>query len=242
MSYQVVTISNRTPSEWYYIPHLWRKSLMGVEPLIITGEGYEPWGGLASKPKYLHRAMKEGRITEEYIIYCDSWDLVFACHPEEIIETFKAFNCDVVINAEKNCFPGTYKEEYDKINAPTEWKYLNSGFVVAKTEAWFKCLEAMDLENVGVDHYDPIKGCNVHPEDQSLTQKVFLEQPVKMELDYHCILAQTLHDADMSEFDFSGERIKNKVTNSFPCSFHLNGNAKDKDHIRTPILTHLNLL
>lgn len=242
MNYRIVTISHGYPNAWYYMPHLWLKSLQGVEPLIITGEGYEPWGGLASKPKYLYRAIKEGRISEEYIIYCDSWDLVFAQHPDKVMQKFKYFNADVVANTEKNCFPGTYQEDFDKIEAPTQWKYLNSGFIVAKTESWLKCLESMDLPNVGVDHYDPEKGCNVHPEDQSLTQKVFLDQPVNFKLDYYCELSQTLHDADMSIFDFSGERIKNTVTNSEPCVFHFNGNAKDKLEIRNPILKHLNLL
>jgi len=240
--YKVVTVSNRTPREWYYMPDLWRKSLGDVEPLIITGEGYHEWDGLASKPKWLYRTIKDGKIPEEYMIYCDSWDLVFAAHPEEIMELYKMFMADIVINAEKNMFPPALKNEFDELDSPTEYKYLNSGFIVGKTEAILTCLEAMDLENVPGDHYDPEKGCNVHPEDQTLWQQIFLKQPVKIVLDHHAILCQTLHEADMSEFSFSGEIIFNLKTKAYPCAFHLNGSAKDKDHIRTPILKHLNLL
>lgn len=240
MRYKVVTISNRTPHEWYYIPHLWAKSLGDIDPVIVNYP--ERWGGLATKVKWLYRAIKDGTLNSDYLIYCDSWDLVFAAHPEEIIETYNAFMCDIVISAEKNCFPETYKDEYDKIDFPTKYKYLNSGFIVGATEAILTCLEAMDLPSVGEDHFDEEAGRMIHPEDQTLWMKMFLEQPVKIELDSHQILNQTLHDADMNEFDFSGERIKNVYTNSYPCSFHLNGSAKDKDHIRTPILQHLNLI
>lgn len=241
-TYRVVTISNRQPQEWYYRPDLWRKSLGEVEPLIIDGVGYEPWGGMAQKVKWLYRAIKENRIPEKRIIYCDSWDIVFAAHPDEIIKKWEDLGGNkLIVNAEKNCFPTALKDDFDKIDAPTKYKYLNSGFVVGETEMLLSCLESMDLQNVPDDYFDVERGCNVHFEDQTLTQQAFIKQPVPMELDYHCEFCQTLHEADENEFDFSGEKIKNTYTNSYPLAFHGNGSGKSSELFKR-ILEHLKLI
>lgn len=241
-NYRVVTISNRTPNEWYYRPDLWRKSLGGVEPLIIDGVGYEKWGGMAQKVKWLYRAIKENRIPEKRIIYCDSWDIVFAAHPDEIITRWVEAGGDkLIVNAEKNCFPTALKDDFDKLKSPTKYKYLNSGFVVGETEMLLACLESMDLQNVPDDYFDAERGCNVHFEDQTLMQKEFLKQVAPIALDYHCTFSQTLHEADESEFDFSEERVKNTYTNSYPCCFHGNGSGKSSE-LFNKILNHLKLL
>lgn len=98
----------------------------------------------------------------------------------------------------------------------------------------------MDLPNLPDDHFDGEK--NIHPNDQWEWMKVFVKQPVKIKLDYYQALSQTLHGASIDDFDFSGDRIKNKLTNSYPCSWHFNGASKDDMALRKPILKHLNLL
>jgi hypothetical protein len=242
MNFTIATVSNRTPTQWYYLQKEFYQSLNGHPVLTINYEHDDKWDGFTKKPKWLYRAIKEGIINTPYLIFTDSWDVVFATKPEEVIEKYLTFGTDIVINAERNCFPGTYKEEYDKLNIPGEYKYLNSGFIVGKTEAILACLESMDLPNVPGDYFDKERNCNIHPEDQTMWQKVFLNQPASIALDSQCEIAQTLHEADMDYFDFSEPRIKNKVTDSYPCVFHLNGSAKDKLHIRNPILEHLKLI
>jgi hypothetical protein len=243
MSYKIATVSSRMPAQWYYLQKEFYKSLNGHEVVTINYQDTQPWDGFSMKPKWLYRAIKESLIDTDLMIFTDSWDVLFAAEPKEVIERYLSFGADVVINAEKNCFPAALKDQFDKIETPpTEYKYLNSGFIVGKTEAILACLETMDLPNVPGDYYDTEKKCNVHPEDQTMWQQAFLKQPVSIALDYYCALSQTLHDANMGEFDFSEKRIRNKATNSYPCVFHLNGSAKDKLHIRNPVLKHLNLL
>lgn len=244
MNYTVATVSNGEAKAWYYLQAQFYESLKGHPVVTINYQDDMPWNGFSMKPKWLYRAVKEKIIDTEYLIFTDSWDLVWAAEPKEVMERYFSFGADIVINAERNMFPADYAEGFYKLEAPTEWRYLNSGFIVGKTESILKCLEAMDLSNVKGDHWDEERKCMENPDDQRMWQKTFLNQPegVKIELDYYCQLSQTMHEADMSIFDFSGERIKNTVTNSYPCVFHLNGSAKDKMHIRQPILNHLNLL
>lgn len=238
--YRVVTVTNRIPNEWYYLQKEFFTSLKGVEPLVIDSSfGY--WGGLTTKPKWLYRAIKEGMIPEKYMIFPDNWDLVFSAPIEEVMEVFKCCNKSVMVSAERNCFPSDTRELYDKLNHAEPYKYLNSGFIIGETEAILSCLEAMDLPNVPNDYHDFEKGIDVNPNDQLLWQEIYLKQPVDIGLDCGQLLSQTLHDATIDEFDFSGERIMNKLTGSYPCSFHFNGGAKSNISLREPILKHLGL-
>lgn len=240
MNYKIVTISNRIPHEWYYMCKEFDASLKGhpVEKIFYPDS---QWVGLTTKVRWLKRAIEEGRLDSEYLIYTDSWDMVFAKHPDEVIAGYEVFHSDIVISTEKTCFPDTYKKEFDE-QSTAKYRYLNSGFIVGKTDAIYKCLVEMNLDTVPGDYYDTEKNIVVNPEDQTLWMQIYLKQPVSIELDTHQELSQTLHEHTVNDFDFTGMNIKNKETASFPCAFHFNGSGKSNIELRTPILKHLNLL
>ena len=240
--FQVVTVRNKIPHQWYYLTKQFHDSLKDHPCTVVNYSADSEWVGLTTKPKWLYRAIMEKQIDAKYMIFCDSWDLVFAATPEEIMSRYHSFDGDIVISAERNCFPGDLKDEFDKYRQPTPYKYLNSGFIVGRMDAILTCLEAMDLPNMLDDHWQPEKNCAYHGNDQFEWMKIWDKQPVSINLDKYQSLSQTLHEVDISEFDFSGERIKNILTNSMPCTFHFNGGSKDKNEIRNPILKHLNLL
>ena len=75
----------------------------------------------------------------------------------------------------------------------------------------------------------------------TMTAKEFLKQPVKMALDYQQTIAQSMHEVEEHELDFSGDRIRNVETNATPSIIHMNGGSKDK-WAREPILSHLKLI
>lgn len=241
MSYRIVTIANRRPHEYYYTFDEFFKSLQG-EQVTVLGSHPGEYGGLGSKPRLLYNAIKGGVFPEKYLIFCDCFDLVFAVKPKQLFYEYLNFQIPVMISAEKNCFPNTYKEEYDKKeNHGSPYRYLNSGMVVGETEAILAILESMDAANIPNDYWDTEKNCQINPNDQEYYQHEFLKQPVKIELDYGQVLCNTLHDVELSELDFSHDRIANKTTASYPCSFHLNGASKTGP-CREPILKHLKLL
>lgn len=238
----VVTVCNRTPTEYYYCLNEFFKSLKDAGCLML-GRTPGSYNGLASKPKLLYKAIKEGQLPDS-IVFTDCWDAVFATHPQELVDIFEkvyAPEFDIVISAEKNCFPDDLKPEFDSLNTPTSYKYLNSGMIVGKTDAILTCLKAMDLSNVPDDHYDEEKRCMVHPNDQFLWQQVFVKQPVKIKLDSEQWMSQTLHGVAKDELNFDFQNIFNKETGASPRHFHFNGSAKTSG-LREPILKHLNLL
>ncbi len=239
IDYRIVTVANKKPTEAYYTFDEFFKSA-GDEEVSIMGTHEGEYGGLGSKPRLLYNAIKSGLIPEKHIIFCDCFDMVFAVRPKHLYWKFLDFKSPFVISAEKNCFPTDLKDEYDKLgNDESPYKYLNSGMIIAEVEAMLTVLESMDAKNIPNDYWDGTK--MVNPNDQEYYQKEFLKQPVKMVMDTKQILCNTLHSVTLDEFDFSKDLIYNRVTKTFPGSFHLNGSAKT-DGLREPILKHLNLL
>lgn len=238
-SFKIVTISNRRPNEWYYTYDQLFKSV-GDNEILILGQQPGEYTGLSDKPRILYNAIKDGLIKEEIIIFVDGWDTVMASPVEEVIEKYNQFSSHVVIGGEKNCFPDFYKKEYDRLVSTSSFKYLNSGVIVGHTEAIFELLKAMDAENLPVDYHDGRTGRNFHFNDQSYYLDLFLRQPVNMEIDYQCCIAQNMQDVEEQELDFSNKRIRNVETGECPSIIHFNGASKDKWG-REKILKHLGL-
>lgn len=240
--YHIATVSNRTPHEYYYLQKEFYKSLAGYEVTTIDYSGEHFWTGLATKPKWLYRAIKENRFDGTHLIFCDSWDLVFGANPDEVMKVYDTFASPVVISAEKNCFPGTYKKEFDELDIPAPYSYVNSGVIIGEIEAILACLESMDLPNVPGDHFDAVKQQQVNPEDQTLWQQTFLKQPVKITIDYNQAISQALHEHSVDDFDFAEQKIRNKITGCHPRMWHFNGSAKTNNDLKLAILNHFKLI
>lgn len=240
--FKIVTVCNRFPQEPYYCLNEFIKSLGEHEPLVL-GTKVGEYTGLCSKPRLLYNAIKDGLIKERIILFTDCWDVVFQGDPIRSYDTFRNFpyNSDLVISAERNCFPTDLKEEYDNLGLKSKFRYVNSGFIITFTEAMLACLEYMDLGNVQ-DDYKKENGSNYHCNDQYLWQQIFLHQPVKMAMDTSTIFSTPLHSLNMSDLDFSEEYIRNDITGCASYHLHFNGNSKTENGLREPILKHLNLL
>jgi len=241
---RVVTVCDEPPTQSYYCydEFLMSLSKQGVLPLIL-GKRPGEYNGLASKPKLLLKAIQDGWIKEEYIIFCDCFDLVFQADVEYVVQRFHEFNADVVISAEKNCFPNDHKSDFDAFwrdVAPTEYKYINSGFIVGRTASLRALLESMDLEHEPDDFVMP-DGSVFHNNDQLLFQRAWTIQPVRIAIDVHCILSWCMMNVGMDEVGFRLHRmVYNKSTDQYPATLHWNGGSKTQGTME-PILKHLNL-
>ena len=91
MSYRIVTISNRIPDQWYYTYHELFKSARDKE-ILVLGQQPGEYTGLSDKPRILHKAISDGLIKEDIILFIDAWDVVFAGHPDEVIEKFEKYD------------------------------------------------------------------------------------------------------------------------------------------------------
>lgn len=249
MSFPVITVSNRWPKEHYYCSKEFLRSCdrHSIAPIIL-GQGNGEYRGLASKPKLLKKFLESGEYTNKYVVFCDSWDLVFGnpnfrfkpnmLYPE-IIERFKSFEAPWVCSGELNLFPHEEAvKEYFDINVGSSFRYLNggfrylnSGFIVAETAAMVAVLDHMDLGSVSDDHVDSA-GRRVCPNDQQLFQVVFTQRPVPMKIDFEAMICLTMCGVDL-----------NVSQNSYAfdaLAVHWNGGSKTEGSMQ-PMLKELGL-
>lgn len=243
---RIVTIANRWPHEDYYCYKSLFKSV-GDNQILVLGQEQGEYTGLSDKPRILYNAIKEGKIPEKNIVFIDAFDVVFVDTLEIITSKFKSFDCPIIIGAEKNCFPGNFQKEYDRLPHTSSYKYLNSGVIIGETEAILTVLEAMDAPNLPRDYHNTQNGTNFHFNDQAYYMDLYLRQPVKMKLDYNCEIVQNMQDVKEGDFILSQKSnvipngIINMETQSMPSIIHWNGGSKSAGTMQ-PILQHLNLL
>lgn len=244
---RVVTICDVPPMNNYYCYNEFLLSLQarGVFPLIL-GTKQGEYKGLVSKPKLLLEAIEKGIIKEKYIIFADCFDLVFQAEVETIIEAFEKISnftgCKIVISAEKNCFPTDLKEQFDSLTFPekTDYKYLNSGFIVAKTSDLRDLLVTMNIKFELDDHEKP-DGSWYHSNDQFLYQKAFINNPGLMFLDYGSVFSWCMQNVEPNEVQYGMFDTVQPIGSSFvPMTIHWNGGSKSAGTM-DPILKHLKL-
>jgi hypothetical protein len=227
MPTQVVSVSSRIPTQpyYHYSEYLASLSKFGVTPTILGMD--EPFVGLMTKPNLFRTWLRAGLNTTDRIILADAWDVVFCEHPDAIGERCESlFGDATVFNGEKGCWPrADLAEHFPDDGSP--WRYLNSGIICGLASNVLAILEFMGLEAIGLDRRSEDGSHMIEPNDQGEFQRVFVEQPVPMVVDTQCSLAQTLSACEMSEFDLTGEQIRNKITGTTPGVFHFNGGAKE---------------
>lgn len=244
MSIQVVGTRGRIPdrtTEWYYLYEECLTTLkrFDIEPLLLGTEEGE-FKGLLSKAKLLKKAIESGLVTADWIIFTDTFDVLYAEDPRDVIEKAKKIakekKVKIIWNAEKNCFP---IPELAPLHPATKspFKYLNSGWGVGETAIFLAALKEMNPDDLPDDHVKPEGGWH-HSCDQTAWQKQMIYGSIPIGLDHDCQLCQAFCNCEPDEFDFSGEKIRNKVTKSFPPVLHLNGGAKSSP-IRGPVLKKL---
>jgi len=148
-----------------------------------------------------------------WFLYTDGWD-TFALAGLEELKSKMPEGCNMIISAEKNCYPHADKSVRYPV-CDTEWKYVNGGGFMADAEYFWRVYE---------DTHQP------DDNDQDWLTEVFLSG--KALLDTCCGIFQTI--AFEGQTDFSrvltspgwddGVRLRNNKTNSLPIFIH--GNAQ----------------
>lgn len=209
MAYEILTVKHGDPNRYSHNCH--REFLRSLDshsmrPIFLPGE----WKGMTSKIKFLWRYLQSGKHTGSHVIFTDCFDLVFGNHAlkrpndlwPEMMDRFKSFGVPFVANAEKNCFPfpelAPHFEKFMPKGCASPFKFLNSGFMIANTEAMVEILRFMRPDEIP-DDYRGTDGKMVHPGDQDFFQVAFLEQPVPMKLDYDGLLCTACHGVEPNE-------------------------------------------
>lgn len=176
----------------------------------------EPGG--AQKINYLKRELEKiDNLQDHIILFTDSYDVIFAAPPIEIVTKFRNIKKPIVFSAEKTCWPDPEVEfQYPRLNS--EYAYLNSGGFIGYGDK-IKQLISDEVEN--------------WEDDQRYYTKKYLESPESYHLDSEQYIFQTLNLAiDDVEIDKNFGRLKNIVTKTNPCVIHANGPSSVKEFLR----------
>lgn len=135
---------------------------------------------------------------------------------------------NMVFNAERSLFP--FDQEVHDLHplSETSFKYLNSGFIVGKTETFKEMLSIVNADKIPDDH-DTTDGRRIEPNDQPLLQRFFVVERKRMglALDTRAEICQTLSGVLPEELDFDGPLIENRETGTTPVALHCNGRKED---------------
>lgn len=196
-------------------------------------------------------ALLEGYLQQigddELIFFTDATDAAFLTEENEILDKFYHFNSPLVFSAEINCWPDTgFESIYPQTT--NHFKYLNSGGFIGKAGYLKKIYQDYPIFNTVYE--EPYMWSNQH-----YWNYIFIRERQLIKLDYNCdIFYNTstligeindfkrrmaipdervkLYHAEKSrlnnEIIFDHKRIRNTITNTFPCHIHFPGPVSKK--------------
>uniref|UniRef100_A0A667YLU3 procollagen-lysine 5-dioxygenase n=1 Tax=Myripristis murdjan TaxID=586833 RepID=A0A667YLU3_9TELE len=175
--------------------------------------------GGGQKVRLLKEAM-EGLADQEdlVVLSVDSYDLIFAGGPEEILRKFQQANHKVLFAAEGLVWPD--KQLADKYPSVRRGKrFLNSGGIIGYAPYINKIVAQWNLHD--------------SDDDQLFYTKIYLDplqrEALNMTLDHKCQIFQNLNgaiDEVLLKFGTDRVRVRNTMYDTLPVVVHGNGNTK----------------
>ena len=145
----------------------------------VCGQGMNPWVNSIHKPLALASALRS--IDTEYTLYADSRDAFLIKYPSAILQTFSHFSCDLLFGGDRLSYPPdpvcTSYEDARPGAAATEFKYLNGGAWIGKTDFAGRFFQAA-AQNRPVD---------LAPQsEQGILRKILPQFAANVSIDYRC--------------------------------------------------------
>ncbi|KAM7390386.1 hypothetical protein PAMA_008516 [Pampus argenteus] len=175
--------------------------------------------GGGQKVRLLKEAMESLTDQEDLVVLSvDSYDLIFAGGPEEILRKFQQANHKVLFAAEGLIWPD--KRLADKYPSVRSGKrYLNSGGIIGYAPYINRIVSQWNLHD--------------NDDDQLFYTKLYLDplqrEKLNMTLDHKCQIFQNLNgaiDEVLLKFGTAQVRVRNTAYDSLPVVVHGNGNTK----------------
>uniref|UniRef100_A0A8D0A941 Procollagen-lysine,2-oxoglutarate 5-dioxygenase 1 n=1 Tax=Sander lucioperca TaxID=283035 RepID=A0A8D0A941_SANLU len=175
-----------------------------------------PGGG--QKVRLLKEALEEMKNEDKVILFIDSYDVVFASGPKELLKKFQQARHKVVFSSESLIWPNRHLEDkYPHVIVGN--RFLGSGGFIG----YIPNIKEMVADWTGKDN----------DSDQLFFTKIYID-PVKRKsinitLDSKCRLFQNLHgalDEVVLKFEDGRVRARNVLYDTLPVVIHGNGPTK----------------
>ena len=187
----------------------------GLEITIIMKPS---WNGYQDKILYIKEFLQNIPETD-IVCFVDAYDVLGLSDKDEILKKFYSFNCELVIGAELNCYPGQNKQQYPQLEYSTNYNYVNSGGYIGYKRAISKMFNWKPLNDV-------LSMCSDESgTDQNYVTLYYISNYLtdNILLDRECNIFQNMHLVDWNEIYFRNGRVVNKILDKTPCFLHFNG-------------------
>eukprot|EP00062_Callorhinchus_milii_P012786 gi/632960169/ref/XP_007896041.1/ PREDICTED: procollagen-lysine,2-oxoglutarate 5-dioxygenase 1 isoform X2 [Callorhinchus milii] len=175
--------------------------------------------GGGQKVRILKPALKPYATREDLVIlFVDSYDVIFASGPEELLKKFQQSRHRVVFAAEAFAWPNRQLEaQYPHVRIGK--RFLNSGGFIGFADNVYQMIEPWSLQD--------------DDDDQLFYTKIFLDSEKKeklnITLDHRCRIFQNLNgalDEVVLKFEDGRVRARNVAYDTLPVIVHGNGPTK----------------
>lgn len=183
-----------------------------------TGGDYLSAPGGGQKVRLLKAALLEMKSEDQVILFIDSYDVVFASGPKELLKKFQQTKHKVVFSSESLIWPDRHLEDkYPHVREGN--KFLGSGGFIGYTPS----IKEMVSNWTGGDS----------DSDQLFFTKIYIDpakrKALNISLDTKCRLFQNLHgalDEVVLKFEDGRVRARNVQYDTLPVILHGNGPTK----------------
>ncbi|KAK1157360.1 procollagen-lysine,2-oxoglutarate 5-dioxygenase 1-like isoform X2 [Acipenser oxyrinchus oxyrinchus] len=182
------------------------------------GGNYKTASGGGQKVRLLKSALEKYEKEDQVILFIDSYDVVFASDPKELLKKFQQTNHRVVFSAESLIWPDRHLE--DKYPHVREGKrFISSGGFIGYAPSLKKMVADWDGKDGDSDQlfYTQLY---LNPEKR---------EKINITLDNKCRIFQNLHgalDDVVLKFEDGRVRARNVVYDTLPVMVHGNGANK----------------
>lgn len=185
--------------------------------LKMFGQG-KGFPGYVNAKVHQHIKFLKEHPSYEYSLYSDASDTFYLRPLERMHEVFTDYGKPMIISAETECYPYTILNIVDRYpEAPTRWRYINSGHIFGLREYVLDRLEWMA---------EAYKEADLSDSDQSYWSMALLDGELDCEIDSGCKLFQTMPNAKGSVVQRTDGLFWNWETGGTPCAVHFNGRTK----------------
>lgn len=188
---------------------------LGLNKVWNGGDMANSTGGGQKFNLVLDHLSKKEIFDDDIVLFCDGYDVFVNDNLDTIKERFLGFDCDVLVAAEKICWPDKSLES--KFTGNTSYKYPNSGCYIGYKWA-IKELIGGKIEDSADDQ--------LHLQHRIL--KSYDEKFVNVKLDEENYLFQCVAGASDKLRLHNNAQLLNIETMTCPCILHGNGGPNDK--------------
>ena len=183
------------------------------------------WNGNKDKPTNFIKFLNECK-DEQIVMFVDANDVIFYDNPENIKKKFLEFNKNIVVSAEKFCWPdGDISKYYPEETKNETFRYVNSGTYIGYAKDLKEMLNSYNSGNNCIKYNqqdDNIPGGFIS--DQRCLHKYYLENLDKIAIDHKQKIWSICSGTNRENYDIDGyNKLYNKITNEQSCVLHTNG-------------------